>query len=203
MAPESVKTVVRFAMNDGFQALRDRRRAEETPAIAKVSPEPPLRITTRREQDWCLVEVGPDAPVLKIPGAFRVQARTVLLSLLNAGLLSVQDCAESLGIHAAHCRELAKKLTQADVPESLVDQRKGQKRDYVVKTEVKAELIQQLVARTIAGKPTSSEVIAEQVKKRTKTEVSARTVRLYMQKLGLTQVKQGLPELLETLKKTS
>ena len=201
MPEESVKTVVRLAMRDGFPALRDRRRSEGPP-VAKTSPSPP-RITARREGEWHVVEFGPNGNSLKIPVTFRVQARTILLSLVNAGLLSVQENAAALGIHAAHCRELARKLASHDVVESLVDKRQGQKQDYIVGPEQKAEIIQQLAARAITGQSTSSKVLAKVVNERTQAEVSARTIRWHIQKLGLTHIKKILPQLVETLKKTS
>jgi hypothetical protein len=203
MPEESVKTVVRLAMDDGFQALRDRRRSDETP-VARESPTPsPLNITARRQDDWYVVEFGPSSGVLRIPCSFRIQAKTVLLSLVNAGLLSVQESAAALGIHGAHCRELAKKLADRDVVESLVDRRTGQKRDYVVGPQQKSEIIQQLAARAITGQSTSSQMLAEQVSERTQVQVSARTIRWHIQKLGLTNIKKSLPQLVETLKKSS
>lgn len=204
MPEESAKTVVRLAMRDGYPALRDRRRSE-APPVSRASPRPPRppRIAARREGEWYVVEFGPSGNSLRIPVAFRVQARTVLLSLVNAGLLSVKDAAAALGIHAAHCRELARKLASYDVVESLVDKRQGQKQDYLVGPELKAEIIQQLAARAITGQSTSSEVLAEVVNERTQAGVSARAVRLHIQKLGLTHIKKVLPQLVETLKKNS
>ena len=140
---------------------------------------------------------------LRIPVTFRVQARTVLLSLVNAGLLSVQETATALGIHAAHCRELARKLASHDVVESLIDKRQGQKQDYRVGPEQKAEFIQELAARAITGQSMSSDVLAEVVNERTQAGMSARTVRWHIQKLGLTHIKETLPQLIETLKKKS
>ena len=87
--------------------------------------------------------------------------------------------------------------------ESLVDKRQGQKQDYLVGPEQKAEIIQQLAARAITGQSTSSDVLAEVVNERTRAGVSARTVRWHIQKLGLTNIKRSLPQLVETLKKTS
>ena len=204
MPAESVKTVVRQVMGDGFEAIRDRRRtAPPRGARSRSKPEPePFRIAAARQGDLCLVQLGPTAQ-LQIPLAFRVQARTVLLSLINAGLLSVEQGADALEIHPAHCRELASKLAEEDVPESLVDKRQGQKRDYVVTAEVKAAIIEQLTARCITGQSTSSEVLAEQVSQSTQTRVSARTVRYHVQKLGLTRIRQSLPKLVEALKKRS
>jgi hypothetical protein len=200
MPQESVKTVVRLAMRDGFAALRDRRQSE-APPVVRASPSP-LRVAAHREGEWIVVEFGPSGNSLRIPAAFRVQARTVLLSLCNAGLLSVQEAAAVLGIHASHCRELARKLASHDVVEALVDKRRGPKQDYLVGPEQKAELVLQLAARAITGRSTSSDVLAEAVTERTQAEVSARTVRWHIQKLGLAHIKETLPQLVETLKKT-
>lgn len=200
---ESVKTVVRLAMRDGFSALRDRRRSEDgPPPIAKASLNPP-RIAVSRDGEWHTVEVGTSGNFLRIPVTFRVQARTVLLSFVNAGLLSIAETAAALGIHVAHCRELARKLASHDVEESLIDKRQGQMKDYLVGPEQKAEIIQHLAARAITGQSTSSNVLAEVVKAQTGARVSARTVRWHIQKLGLTHIKMTLSRLVETVKKKS
>ena len=201
MPEESVKTITRLVMRDGFPALRDRRRRSDGPPVARTSPSPP-RITARREGEWYVVEFGPNGASLRIPVTFRVQARTVLLSLVNARLLSAQETAAVLGIQASHCRVLARRLASRDVVESLVDKRQGQKQDYLVGPEQKAEIIQQLAARAITGRSTSSDVLAEAVNEQTQVVVSARTVRWHIQKLGLTHIKETLPQLIETLKKT-
>lgn len=201
MPEESVKTATRLALRDGFSALRDRRRSE-APAVAPAPPPSP-RITARREEEWYVVEWGNRDTRLKIPVTFRVQARTVLLSLVNAGLLSVQEAAATLGMHAAHCRELSRKLAGYDVEQSLIDKRQGQKQDYRVGPTQKSELIQQLAARAITGQSTSSAVLAAVVRERTQVRISARTVRWHVHKLGLTRIHQTLPQLVEALKKTS
>lgn len=199
MPEESVKTVVRLVLRDGFPALRDRRWSEVGSVIrATPSPSP---ITARREADGRIVDFGPNA-TLKIPLAHTVQARTVLLSLLNAGLLSVQETASVLEMSAAHCRELTRKLVSHDVVDALVDKRQGQKRDYRVGPEQKAEIIQQVVARIVTGHSTSSEVVAERVNERTQARLSARTVRWHINNLGLANINNTLLQLVESLKKT-
>jgi len=201
MPEETVKTCIRLVLRDGFDALRDRRRSARSPIVT----ESPIQahISARREEEFYVVEFGPSGGSLRIPVTFRVQARTVLLSLVNAGLLSAQEAAAALGMHASHCRELARKLASHDVVESLVDKRQGQKQDYLVRPEQKAEIIQQLVARAITGKSTASNVLAEVINDKTGVGVSARTIRWHIQKLGLTRIKTTLPPLVETLKKTS
>ena len=126
----------------------------------------------------------------------------MLLSLLNAGALSAQQCATVLGLSPAHCRTLARQLVTGDVAQALLDKREGQRRDYRVGPEQKAELIQQLAARAITGHSTSSTVLAEQVNARTQAGLSARTVRWHLHHLGLSKLGETLPELVESLKKT-
>ena len=198
---ESVKTAIRLVMRDGFIAFNDRRRSEE-PSVAKTSLEAP-HIAVKREGEWYVVKLGPIGGFLKIPVSFRIQTRTILLSLVNAGLLLASETATVLGIHVTHCRELARKLASHDVMEALVDKRQGQKRDYRVGPEQKAEIIQQLVARAITGQSTSSAVLAGVVNDQLKAKVAARTVRWHIQKLGLNNIKETLPQLIKLLKKNS
>ena len=200
MPEESVKTMVRIVCRDGFPALRD-RRLSRTPLVATASPSQPQIIVQQDNEGW-LVEFGLNGNRLRIPFSHRVQARTVVLSLLNAGALSVPQSAAVLGICDAHCRELARKLASHDVTDALVDKREGQKQDFRVGSEQKAELIQQLAARAMTGHDTSSVVLAEQVNEQTGVDVSARTIRWHIQHLGLSGIRKSLPQLVETLKKT-
>jgi hypothetical protein len=201
MPEESVKTAVGLALRGGFPALRDRRLSAAT-AAARASPSPP-KVSVRQEQECCVVDFGAQAKTLTMPISNRVQVRAVLLSLLSAELLSVQETASSLGISAAHCRELARKLASQDVAEALVDKRQGQQHDYRVGPEQKAEIIQQIAARAVTGHCTSSAVLAEQVNQRTQAALSARTIRWHIHNLGLTNIRKTLPPLVAALKKTA
>lgn len=201
MPEESVKTAIRLALRDGISALRDRRRSD-VPLVAHPAPCSP-KVKVHVQGEWLNVDLGNRGDPLKIPVASKIHARTVLLSLVNAGLLSAKDSAMALGISTAHCRDLARKLETQDVVDALVDKRQGQKQDYRVCSEAKAEIIQQLAARAIIGRSTSSNVLTEAVNERTQAGVSPRTVRWHVHKLGLTDIKKTLPELVESLKKTS
>jgi len=199
MPPEAVKTVVRVAMRDGFDALRDRRRKDTIPAAS--APKTP-GLTARRDGQWIVVELCPMHKSLRIPVSSPVLAKTVLLTLVNTELLPLPEAADVLGLHPAHCRVLCRKLANQDVAEALIDKRRGQQQDYRVGPEQKAELIQQVVARTITGKSTSSQALASVINERTNGQVSARSVRVYIQKLGLGRLKDTLPGLIEEQKKT-
>lgn len=200
MPEESVKTMVRRVCRNGFPALRDRRKSD-TLSVASAPPSQPQVIVQQDNEGW-LVEFGSNGNRLRIPVSHRVQARTVVLSLLNAGALSLPQSASVLGICDAHCRELARKLASHDVADALVDKREGQKQDFRVGPEQKAQLIEQLAARAITGHDTSSEVLAKQVNEQTGAGVSARTIRWHIHHLGLSGIRKSLPQLVETLKKT-
>ena len=196
---ESVKTMLRVVLRDGFSALRDRRSSPAPPVAAPISAP---QMSARREQDAWVLEFGAWQGTVSIPATHEVQARTLVLSLFNAGALSAQQCAAALGVSAAHCRHLAARLASDDVAHSLLDKREGQRRDYRVGPRQKAAIIQQLAARAVTGHSTSSAVLAEQVNEQTQVVVSARTVRWHIHNLGLSDLRTTLPELVETLKKT-
>ena len=83
-----------------------------------------------------------------------------------------------------------------------MDKRQGQKQDYRVGPEIKAQIIQQFAARTVTGLSTSSDVLATVISADSDTPLSPRTVRWHIEKLGLGNIKESLPELVNTLKKT-
>jgi hypothetical protein len=198
MPEESVKTLLRLVLRDGFPALRDRRLS----AAPAVAPPSPSQISAHCDQQGWTVQFGTPGETLNIPLTHPLQARTVVLSLFNAGALSAQQCASALNLSAAHCRELARKLADYDVAQSLFDKREGQQRDYRVGPQQKAEIIQQLTARAVTGHSTSSDVLAEVVNERTQAGLSARTIRWHISHLGLANIRNTLPQLVESLKKT-
>lgn len=201
MPDESVKTMIRVVLCDGLGALRDRRFSDSEKRPEACTSE--LRVSARREDEFCIVDFGVPGKELRIPISHKIEARTVLLSLLNADLLSITEVATVLELSCSHSRELAEKLSKTDVIDALVDKRQGQKQDYRVGPEIKAEIIQQFVARTVTGLSTSSDVLATVISANSETPLSPRTVRWHIEKLGLGNIKESLPELVNTLKKTS
>lgn len=199
MPEESLKTTTRVVLRDGFRAFVDRRRADlpSTPKTSRAGSQ----IFVRQEGEWIIVDFASNFGSLKILAAHKIQVRTVLLSLLNSGLLAVQETASVLGISAAHCRELANKLGCVDVWESLIDKRQGQTQDYRVGPTQKAEIIRQFAARSISGLSTVSEVLTAMVNEQTQVDLSPRTVRLHVKNLGLKSIQKTLPELVSELKK--
>lgn len=198
MPEESIRTYARVIFRDGFDALLDRRR-DGAPV---VSPPVQQGISLRVESDWLVISCDSVSGEIKIPIERKVQARTVLLTLVQSQLLTNQDIAPALALSPRTCHQLAKKLLANDVELSLFDKRRGQTRDFRVGPVQKAEIIKQYAARVVTGHSTSSDKIAEAVNTGSEIQISPRTLRWHVAKLGLPLMKPSLPEMVDTLKKT-
>ena len=197
MPPGTVRSTIRAIHQGGLAAFEDRRKKITT----IVSP--PLQRTQKafvnRQQQSIIIAIGNTE--IRIPINKPLQTKVVLLTLLDNGLLNYSDVAKILNISKVQVSNLSKGLRDHDVP-SLIDKRKGQIQDYRFTPEIKAELIQQVAANAITGKPTSSRAVSEQINQRCNLVLPDRSVRLHMKKLGLPKISKSLPKLVEDLKKT-
>jgi len=202
MPKESGKTMINRVLRDGILAFHDRRQSVKAYELQSLQSQDP-QISLLIEDECCIITFGGANQWLRTPLSHRVHLRSVLLSLFQANLLSVQTVSSTLGITAAHCRELSAKLANDGVTEVLIDKRKGQKQDFLVDLSVKAELIQHFAARAVTGHSTSSQTLTKLINDAKKTVISSRTIRWHMNKLGLMMIKKTLPDLFEALKKKS
>ena len=139
---------------------------------------------------------------LIINASNQLQFKTLILSFMNSGFLTVKETSAILGLTERHVRELNKMLQKDDIM-SLIDKRKGQQKDYIFTEDIKAELIQHYSANIISGRSTSSREISKQLNEACNCNISDRSVRHYILKLGLNKIKNTLPNLLDELKKNS
>ncbi len=204
MPEESGKTVIKRISKGGLIALSDRRQSAKVyehqlqqPAIQSQE------VSVVTEGDSCLITFFDSEKQIVILRRHKLHLRSVILTLLQAGLISAQTASSTLGITAAHCQDLSNKLVNEGVTEVLTDKRKGQANDLLFDSQVKAELVQQFAARSIAGHSVSGKALAEVVNDNLKTAISDRAVRWHMKKLGLMEIKKSLPKLVKSLKKTS
>ena len=197
---ETVKSIIKALMKDGISALEDRRRQPFAP-IPQVYPEI-APITLKQEEQLIVVDLGAQDRQVKLDQYDPLQMRIFLLTMLNSGLLTNQQVANAIGLTSPRTTALAQQLMQNGAL-SLVDKREGQKQDYRVTSEIKAELIQQFAVDVITGGTTSGISISDQLKERCQITISARTVRHHLCKLGLPTIKHSLPQLVTAVKKTS
>lgn len=195
---ETVKSINKALMRDGLIAIEDRRRRILPPV--SHAPEGPPPITLKEEEKLIIIDFGFPNMQIKLCKHDALQMRTVLLTMFNSGLLTSKEVAKAIGITVQHTKNLAEKLLENGAL-SLAEKRKGQKQDYRVTTEIKAQIIQQFAVQAVTGEPTSSIEISEKLKERCSMEIPARTVRHHLGKLGLPKIKGSLPQLVAAVKK--
>jgi transposase len=199
--PDTAKSIIKAVKRDGLRAFEDRRLKSSTVLPKQVSTQPPP-ITLREDDGHLVVDFGIRDRAIKLNRRDPLQMKTVLLSMFNSDLLSTRQVAEAIELTPSHTAALARRL-QDQGAMSLVDQRQGQKEDYVVTPSVKAELIQQFAVDVLTSGRTSSTAISEKIKERCGIVISDRTVRHHLFRMGLGSIKRSLPQLVAAVKKTS
>jgi len=186
----------------GLEAMQDRRRtmthAPATPQKKKKEP----RCSVHVQQDYLQIAINVPGCKLILPADNPLQCKAVLLTFLGNGLLTTKEVARAVSLSPRRINALNTAMREQDL-HALLDQRKGQKKDYRFTPEIKSELIQQFALNALSGQPTSGRAIAEDLQRRCEMELSGRAVRLHLNKLGLSKIADSLPELFEAQKKTS
>lgn len=198
MPVDTVKSLIQRAFRDGLPALEDRRRRRSTFKPHGMASPPSVHLWF--EETHVVVEFD-EARQIRLPRDHAAQCRTVLLTLLDAKLLGLDEVARALGLSTERTRKLRRKLVDSDV-HGILDQRRGQQQDYRMTPEVKAELIQQFVLNLSTHAGTSSKQLSEDLRKRCEIAVAERTIRQHVATLGLGDLRKSLPALLDAVKKT-
>lgn len=185
----------------GLDALRDRRRTTATPQPRPKATDDKPPCSVQIDQEHLQVTFGVLGSKLTVPLANSLQSRALLFTLLDNGLLAAEEVAQTLALSPRRVRELTAAMREKDIV-SLIDQRRGQTQDYRFTPEIKSELVQQVAVNAITGQSTSSGAIAEGLQQRCNLELSDRSIRWHMNKLGLTRIAQTLPALVSAPKKT-
>ena len=193
----TVRSVVRAVLHDGVPAFEDRRRRSST----FLPPQPEgMKVTMERDEQGLGVGLEGRGRI-QIPRENTLQTRVVLLTLLHSGLVGTREVSEVLGLSTVQTLNLARALEREDI-RGLIDKREGQKQEYRFTAEVKAELIQQFVLDIVAEGRASGRSLSEHLLSRCELHLSERSVRDQLGKLGLSRIKESLPNLLSGLKKT-
>lgn len=197
---DTLKSFFQRVFKIGVNALVDRRRKFSPPPspLKKVRPD---MASVKFDNGDLVLDFGSGVQTLRIPVQNKIQIKIVLLTCLGNNLLKNSQVSESLGYSARHTLKLCGDLKKGDAY-SLLDKRRGQKRDYLVTPEIKAELIQQFVVEILSkGMPTGKQ-LSQVLNERCEINMSDRTARHHISKLGLSRIKRSLPELLADFKKT-
>ncbi len=192
MPPDTVKSLIRRVLDEGLPAFEDRRHRSSS-FLAHAAPTA-WRPSVEVAGQTLVVELGEQISI-SAPRRNTVQCRTILLTLLEGGLLKSRDVAKGLGLSQDRVRVLAARLKEHDAT-VLIDQRKGAPRDTRVTPEVRAELIQQFVLNLVTNMGTSSRQLRTDLEQRSGINLPGRTIRHHVAKLGLRSIGRTLRRLL-------
>ncbi len=200
VSPGSLRTFIRSIQKRGLPGLEDRRHRSSSflPVKVQSSPSPAFEINQNNQS----VVITDRHIEIKISQGNPLQARTVLLTLLNNRLVANRDVAAALNLSPQHLSNLSRSLQTHDIV-ALIDKRQGQKHDYRVTPEIKSELIQQFTADVITRGQTSGKAISKELKERCNLSIPERTIRHHVTNMGLSGIKESLPKLVASIKKTS
>lgn len=180
----------------GVDGFRDRRRR-----AIRVSPSPPaLQVQVTCNNGAVQLAFGDKKLVL--PEENPIRKRVVLLTLADNGFLDTGQLAELLNCSQPHALVLRQKLASNDVT-GIIDKRSGQLSDYRVHTSVKSDIILHWAANAAAGRKTSGDALALELYDEKGRQLSPRTVRHHLRKLGLTGAHHRFNSLIDSIKKTS
>lgn len=190
--------ITRF-QREGIKALKDQREMPDRSQISEATPKNLELIFGERK---IVIKVLSDKNQLVIDPSNILQFKTLTLSFMSSGFISVKEVSEQLGVSERHVRDLNKNLRAYDIA-ALLDKRRGQQKEYAFNEDIKAEIIQQFVVNLVHKRPTVSSNITQQVNEACHTSLSERAMRQHLSKLGLRKIKESLPKLLENVKKSS
>jgi hypothetical protein len=118
-----------------------------------------------------------------------------ILKCQSAGLLRVQQVADFLNKTPNQIQHMRRKLEETGSVEAVSDLRQGQQQAYKFTEEAQSELLYHLFEDLVEFRSISSIRIHDKIQKALKLEVSDRTIRNYLDELGLPRVKERLIDL--------
>ena len=164
---------------NGLSGFDDRRaKIQQQPNFDKID----LTCSIKENQIW--LHFGDKSKTIHIPKNNPLQFKAILLTFIDNGMISRKVAAEALDCSCGNIDMLLNKMRVDDIS-ALVDKRKGQQKDYVFTPEIKSELIVQFSTNAAIGKSTSGSTLANDLKERTQLDLSGRSIRMHLSKLGL------------------
>jgi len=201
--PGTLRTLLYRIQNQGLSALEDGRSKTSSfkPQAALTAPVEPVKVALHERDDCYQVNLG-DSLHIQIPLSDPLLFKSLLLCLLNNRIISRRQVAQALKLSEDRVGKLAKKLVEEDVV-GLIDQRHGQKQDYIFTPTIKGELIQQVVIDIVQDGKMSGEKLSKHLNERCQYNLSPRSILYHLSNMGLSNIKKTLPFYLEAAKKNS
>ena len=201
--PGTLRTLLYRVQKQGLGALEDRRYKTSSfkPQAALTVPAEPVKVALHERDDCYQVNLG-DSLHIQISLSNPLLFKSLLLCLLQNQLINRRQAAQALQLSEDRVGKLAKKLVEEDVT-GLIDQRRGQKQDYIFTPTIKGELIQQVVIDIVQDGKMSGEKLSKHLNERCQYDLSPRSILYHLRNMGLSKIKKTLPAYLAEAKKNS
>lgn len=185
---------------EAFSQTQGPRRPSEasTPEPRAAVPTKPVEIV-EVEVDNNVMNLKINAPTtLRIPfDSTRPTDKIFVLKCQSAGFVSLQQAADFLNKTPNQIQHMRRKMKETGSIEAVLDQRRGQQKPYKFTEEAQSELLYGLFEDLIESRSISSVRLLDKIEKKLNLGISDRTVRTYLDGLGLPQVKARLLELVK------
>lgn len=193
----TVRSKLKAMMRDGISAIFDRRKKRNDTTISSPKKkDKKVHITQTSEMN--IISIGNTD--ISIHQRNKLQFKVFVLMLAENKLITKIAAGALLGVSSSHIGYLCKKLKEEDLP-CLIDKRKGQREDYVFTPEIKSELILQFATNASCHAKTSGHAISSDLQKRSQINLSERSVRYHLSKLGLSGKADKMRSMICTQKK--
>jgi len=199
-APDTVKSSIKRVQQNGVAAFNDRRYKKDSVVYTKPTTNDFYSVSIKT--DYVKIHVANSQKTISIPTQNKLQIKIFLLTLLDAGLITLQEVSKVLDYSTNHLQFLNKRLHDNDAY-ALIDKRKGQQEEFKFTPEVKSELILQFILDLANENKTSGELLSAHIKERSDIELSARSIRFHIERLGLGKIKKEVSDCLGKIKKNS
>lgn len=198
--PDTTKSLIKRIHSDGITAFGDRRNKVKPFTTKKAEQKSSNTIFV--EDDLVKINIGGQGKPIIVPAKNVLQLKTVLITLAGAGIVSNQEVSNILRYSPNHIQYLIKKIQDEDV-HALLDKRQGQKQCYRFTQDIKSELILQFILDVSNDKKVSGVSLSNSLKERVKLDLSPRSIRNYIEKLGLSKIKKQISDCMSDVKKNS
>ena len=197
---DTTKSLIKRIHSDGITAFCDRRN--KVNPVVKPETEQENLYSISAEGDFVNIYVSRQGKPIVVPTKNTLQLKTVLFTLADSGLISNQDVSNILKYSPNHIQHLRKKMQEEDAY-ALIDKRQGQNQDYRFTEDVKSELILQFILDISKEKKVSGMSLACNLRERVNLDLSPRSIRNHIDKLGLGKIKKQVLDCLNEVKKNS
>jgi transposase len=195
----TVQSQVQRILKDGVEGVID-HRCKAAPDVEFCLPKPQPTPAVYVNQEAGALVIG-DVQ-LQLREDNQAQRMVVLLSLIGEDMLSAKDVAPILGLSVPHVRRLHRNLMDSDV-EAVLDKRRGQVQDYRIGSDLKGQMIVHFVLELAEAGKASGAAVARRLGLHCDEQVSERTIRHHLRRMGLTQAKELLVAGLRDIKRGS